>query len=135
MFNELVDHIERRSRRAKIGDGLVSGFRVILNLFGSFKVAIKCVIVLVLALVGRVVTTNLRTGFVDAAHIVFAQVFAFGVHQQKPIIVFSENRRVFVKQVPAKIVEVLGRTWTINRQRKVPTALGGAMLAEHLVGL
>ena len=89
------------------------------------------VVVFVFAIGGRVFAADLGAGFVDAAHVVVLQVFADGMHQQIPIVVFLEDAGPFVEQVPADVLEILKILGRLDRHGKIAAALGRAILAEH----
>jgi len=73
------------------------GFDVFDNLFCGFEVMIVDTIVVEFAGIGGIVATDLRPRFVDAAAIVAAKMFAYGMHQQVPILIFDKHRSPIVQ--------------------------------------
>ncbi len=110
--------------------GTKQGVSVLVDLLGRFKVFFVAPIVLEFALVGRVVTTNLRSGLVDPTSIVVLQVLAGGVDQQVPVVIFDEHGRPIVQQVPTHEVEVPAIDRFVDRQRKIVATFGGAVFAQ-----
>ena len=106
------------------------GFRKLDDLFGAFKEHVVLAVAVVFAFVGGVGATDLRTVVVDAATIVLLQVFAVVVDHQKPLVTVHEDRDAAMDQIPAQIVEVLGRFRRFDRQGEVAATPGGAVLAE-----
>lgn len=106
--------------------------RIFLDLFWRFKITIVGPRVVVFAFVRGVVATNLRTGFVDSATLVLAQVLADRVNQQVPGFVFGKYAGPIVQQVPANELKVLPASGRIDRQSKVSAAFCGAKGAKNL---
>ena len=106
------------------------GVSVLINLFGSLKVFFVAPIVFEFALDGRVIATDLRSCLVNATSIVILQVFAGGVDEQVPVVVFNKNGRPVVQQVPTHEVEIPAIDRYLNRQRKIMATFGGAVFAE-----
>ena len=85
--------------------------------------------VLEFTVVGRIVPADLRASLIDAATVVTFKVLALGMHQQIPVIVFGEDRRAVVKQIPADEVKIFPPCGSIDRQGEIFAALGSAMIA------
>ena len=128
--NYLIQNGKARAGRTKRFWCMKPSVCVFGNLLGRFEILVIGVAVVILTVVRRVVATNLWTRFIDSATVVFLQVPANGVHQQVPSFIFNKNRCLFVKEVPSDIFEVSEVVRCTDRQRKVPTTLGGAVLAQ-----
>ncbi len=115
--------------------GTEEGVRVLIDLLGSLKVFFVAPIVLEFAFDGRVIATNLRARLVNATSIVILQVLAGRVDEQVPVVVFNENGRPVVQQVPTHEVEIPAIDRYLNRQRKIMATFGDAVFAEvRIVG-
>ena len=91
---------------------------------------IVCVAVVVLAVVGRVIATDLRPRFVNSAAIVVLKVATHRMNEQVPGFVLDKNRRLFVKQIPSDIFKVCKSFGRVDWQSEVPAALGRAVIAQ-----
>ncbi len=107
-------------------------FGVFPDLFGRFQIKIVGPILFIFAVVGRVVTTNLRSRFVDAAAIVRLQVLADGVDQQIPIVLLFENAGPVVQQKPSQVFQLLEGIGRFDGHGKIAAALGNAVFAQRL---
>ncbi len=61
------------------------------------------------------------------------QVLAIGVHQKVPIAIVDEDCCFVVQKIPADVIKILLGGGDIDRQREIPTALGGAVVAQALI--
>ena len=61
---------------------------------------------------------------------VVLQMLAGRVHQQVPLVVIDKHAGSIVQQIPADIVIVLATDRFVDRQGKVATALGRAVIAQ-----
>jgi hypothetical protein len=102
-------------------------------LLGRFKVLIVRIRIVELTLFGGVLPANIGARFVDAASIVFLQMFTNGVHQQVPGFAFSEQRSPIVQQVPSQVVKIRRGSRCVNRKSKIATALCRAVVAKIFV--
>jgi hypothetical protein len=91
--------------------------------------------VFVFAIFRRIVAANGRPGFVNAAKVVVAQLFARGMHQQKPIPILRENRCPIVKQKPTNELEIPPSLWRFDGQGEIAAAFRRAIAAKHFAGL
>ena len=110
--------------------GAKQSIGILVDLLGSFKVLLVAPIVLEFTLGGRVITTDLWSSFVDPAPIILSQMLAGGVNQQVPVIVFDEDGRPIMQQIPTHKVEVLAVHRLVNRQDKIVAAFCRAVLAQ-----
>lgn len=106
---------------------------VLVNLFGAFKVFFVAPVIFELAFIRRVITTNLRSRFVDAATVIVAQMFAGRVNEQVPRFVVDENAGTVMQQIPTHEIEVATIDRFIDGECKIVTALGGAVFAQVFV--
>jgi len=104
------------------------------NLLGGFKVMVVGPVIFVLAILGRVLATDVWTRFVDAAAVVVLQVLTLGMHHQIPITFIDEDGGSIVDEIPTNVLEVFPCFWRIDRQSEVFAAFGGAVVAEIRVG-
>ena len=109
---------------------MVSGLGVLGDLFGRFKIHFVNGVLVELAIVRRVVATNLGTGVVDSAPMVGLEVFARGMDEQIPHVVFDENASPIVEKVPTHEVEILFARGFLDRECKVAATFRSAIIAE-----
>ena len=92
-------------------------------------------VIFVFAVFCGVIAADIGPNGVDVAKVVFAEMFAFCKNQEIPIAPFDEDRRPFVHQKPADVVEFMPRAWFIDRQGEIAATLGRTITAQHLVRL
>lgn len=107
-------------------------FGVLGDLFGSLEVRIVYRVVVVLAFVGRVITTDLRASQIDPTQVIRLQMLADRMDEQIPITIIDEDGGLVVQQIPSDVIEVLLRRRDIDRQGKITTTLGIAVIAQTL---
>lgn len=105
---------------------------IFVDLLRRLKVLLVAPVVIELTLVGRVVATNLRPGFVNPTSMIVLKMFAGGVYEQIPAVFLHENCRAIVQQVPADVVKILAIGRFVDRQCKVVTTLCRAVIAQIL---
>lgn len=110
--------------------GVEPGFHVFGYLLGRLEIHLVNSVLVELAIVGRVVSADLGTGFVNAAAVIRLQMFAIGVNQQVPRFVLDEDRGAVVQQIPTDEIQILLRGGGIDRHRKVAAALRCAVGAQ-----
>jgi hypothetical protein len=62
------------------------------------------------------------------------QMLARRVNQQVPRLVFGKDGGALVQQEPAEEIKIPRRRRLVDRQGKVPAALGRAVFAQHFPG-
>ena len=102
------------------------------NLLRRFEIMIVRVVVIVLAIVGRIITTDLWTRFINSAAVIFLQMATNRVHQQVPRFIFNKHRCLFVKHIPSDIFEVRESSGRVDWQGKISAAFGGTMFTQIL---
>ena len=70
---------------------------IFVDLFGSLKVSVESIAIVILAVNSSIILTDLGARFVNAATVVFSEVFTGGVHQKEPIVVFCEHRGILMQ--------------------------------------
>lgn len=125
-----IEDRKARARRTKVFWRRKSGVGVLGNLLGCFEILVIREAIVELAVVGRVVAADLRARFVNSTTVIVLQMPTHGMHQQVPRIVINKDRCLFVKQVPSDIFEISKIIGSADRQRKIPAALGGAVVAK-----
>lgn len=110
-------------------------FGILPELFGRLEKFVVAGVVFVFTIVGGIVATDCRPIFVHTAAVIFLQVFAVPKHHQKPRAVFDENRHASMHHVPADVLIIVHCLGRIDGQRKIPTALGRAVVAQDFTRL
>lgn len=105
---------------------------VFFDLLGALEETVITGVVVEFAVVGRITAANRGAVGVDSAAIVVVDVVALVVNQQIPTVVIHKDRNIPMEHVPAEIVVVLPVNRSVDRESKVSTALGGAVITEHL---
>ena len=109
-----------------------NGVSVFPKLFGRFEILIVHTIVSKLAVVSAVLTTDRRTRVVGTAAIVRLQMLAVSRDQQEPGRSINKDGIRPMHHVPAHVVKLLPRLWSINAHRKVSAAARRTIAAENL---
>ena len=105
---------------------------VFFDLLGALEETVITGVVVEFAVVGRITAANRGAVGVDSAAIVVVDVVALVVNQQIPTVVIHKDRHNPLKHVPAEIFVVLSVNRSVDRESIVSTALGGAVITEHL---
>lgn len=121
---------ESRPRKPFLGGQ--DGLGVFFNLVRRFEEHVVTRIDVVLAAVGRVAATNVRSRFVDAAAVVGQQMLAVCKHLNVPVVSIHEDGRLAVHQEPADVVVVLPSCRFRDAEGVVAAALRRAIAAKEL---
>jgi hypothetical protein len=109
---------------------VITGLGVLGDLFGRFKVHLIDGIFVELAVVRRVVATDLGAGVINPASMVRLEMLAGRMDEEVPHVVFYENTSPIVKKVPTHEVEILFARRFFDGECKVAAAFRGAVVAE-----
>gem|GEM_PF-117706 len=101
------------------------------ELFGGFEVLVIDAVIVVLAFIRGVGSTDVRSSLVDAAAIVGLNVFAVSGHHQEPVFAVNKDGKGAMEHVPADVVELLSGGGSIDLHGEVSAAAGSAVAAEN----
>ena len=93
---KLLNDRKARFGGSKIAVVIKNGIGVFFDLFRRFEIPVKGIPIVILAIYGCIILADLGTGFVNAAPVVFAKMFAGTVNEEEPVIVFCEHRGIFI---------------------------------------
>ena len=90
-----------------------------------FKIPVEGIPIVIFAICSCIILADLGTGFINAAPVVLAKMFAGTVYQKEPVVVFCEPRGIFMEQIPADIKNSI-----TNGARRFIGCLGEAAIEE-----
>lgn len=121
----------RGANAAEVGLA-ISSLDVLGDLLGRLEVLVVCRVLVVFAIVRRVLAADLGTRHINTAAIIGLEMFADGVYQEIPTVVFDEHASLTMQQEPTYVVEVLTAIGGVDGEREIPAALGVAVVAQTL---
>ena len=104
---------------------------VFVDLLGAFEETVITGVVVEFTGVGRITAADRGAVCIDSAAILIVDVVALVVNQQVPTVVIDKDRNVPMEHVPTEMFVVLSVNRSVDRESKVSTAFGGAVITEH----